>query len=117
MARHGIFEVLVSDNGPQFNNSEMHRFSAAFGFIHISASPRYARANGVAVSAVKRLKAFVKKSKDPYLALLAYRTIPLANEYSPAELSMGRRLRTTLPVAPHTLKLQKQPMIIDTETT
>ena len=29
---------------------------------------------------------------------------------------MGRRLRTTLPVAPHTLKPQKQPMIIEKET-
>ena len=71
MARHGIFEVLVSDNGPQFNNSEMDRFSAAYGFTHISSSPRYARSNGVAESAVKRFKALIKKNKDPYLALLA----------------------------------------------
>ena len=34
------------------------------------------------------------KSDEPYLALLAYRSIPVANGYSPAELLMNRRLRT-----------------------
>jgi hypothetical protein len=31
--------------------------------------------------------------------MLAYRTYPLANGYSPAELLMNRRLRTTIPLA------------------
>ena len=33
-----------------------------------------------------------------YLAMLAYRSTPLENGYSPVELLMGRLLRTTIPV-------------------
>ena len=52
---------------------------------------------------MKCLKTSLKKNKDPYIALLNFRATPLQNGYSPDELSMGRRLRTTLPAAPHTL--------------
>eukprot|EP00064_Thunnus_orientalis_P015550 superscaffoldBa00002897_g15604 len=37
------------------------------------------------------------------MALMAYRAIPLANGHSPAELLMGRRIRTTVPVIPSSL--------------
>ncbi len=114
-ARHGIPEVMVTDNGPQFVSSEMNNFGAEYGFTHITSSPKYAQSNGAAENAVKRVKSAVLKSKDPYLALLTYRSTPLVNEYSPAELLMGRRLRTTLPVAPHTLKPKQTPEIIEKE--
>ena len=44
------------------------------------------------------------KSEDPYLALLAYRTTPLGNGYSPSELLMGRRLQSTLAIVSDELK-------------
>ena len=47
---------------------------------------------------------------DPYLALLAYRTSPLKNGYSPSELLMCRKLRSTLPIHPSLLS-QKVPNV------
>ena len=49
------------------------------------------------------VKTILKKNEDPYIALLNYRATPLLNGYSNAELSICRRLSTTLPAAPHTL--------------
>ena len=40
-----------------------------------------------------------QKRDEPYLALLAYRSTPVTNGYSPAELLMNRRLRTNVPVS------------------
>ena len=37
-------------------------------------------------------------SDDPYSALLAYRSSPLENGYSPAESLMERKLRTSMPM-------------------
>ncbi|VDI44154.1 Hypothetical predicted protein [Mytilus galloprovincialis] len=70
---------------------------------HIMSSPRFAQSNGLAERSVQTIKNMLKKSEDQYNSLLSYRTTPLANGYSPAELLMGRKLRTLLPVAPKTL--------------
>ena len=43
------------------------------------------------------MKALPKKGDEPYLVLLAYRSTPLSNGYSPAELLMNRKLRTNVP--------------------
>ena len=44
------------------------------------------------------------KSEDLYLGLLAYRSAPLHNGLSPAELMTGRDLRATLPVQPSVME-------------
>lgn len=105
-SRHGIPETVRSDNGPQFGTldfSEFKQFSESYGFKLITSSPKYSQSNGFAEAAVKIAKLRLKKSEDPFLALLAYRTTPLANGLSPAELLMNRKLRSTLPLSPQQL--------------
>lgn len=41
---------------------------------------------------------------DMYLALLLYRNTPKLSQYSPAELSMSRKLRTIIPTLKYNLK-------------
>lgn len=103
-ARHGIPEILITDNGPQFACQEMKDFASEYCFEHVTSSPRYPQSNGEAERAVQTVKNLLKKASDPYRALLAYRTTALANGYSPAQLLMGRRLRTTLPMLPEALQ-------------
>ena len=65
----------------------------------MTSSPRYPKANGEAERAVGTVKGLWKSNpKDPHLSLLTYRTTPLENGYTPAELLMGRQLQTNLPV-------------------
>lgn len=104
LATHGIPEVVVSDNGPQFSSALFAEFAKSYGFTHVTSSPRYPQANGEAERAVKTIKGLLDKNGDPYLALLSYRASPLQNGFSPAELLMGRRLNTRLPVLPSQLQ-------------
>ena len=45
-ARHGIPEVLISNNGPEFDNQEFKNFFTDWQFKHRTSSPRYPQANG-----------------------------------------------------------------------
>ena len=103
-ARHGVPEVVVTDNGPQYASDTFRRFAAARGFLHTTSSPRFPQSNGEAERAVKTLKCLLAKSDNPYDTLLAYRSTPLSNGYSPAELLMGRKLRTPIPTIPALLE-------------
>ena len=99
-----IFGQHSIPNGPQYKSIEFSNFAKAYGFQHKTSSPRFPQSNGEAERAVKTVKQLLSKSSDPYLALLAYRASPLNNGYSPSELLMGRRLRTTVPVLPEVLE-------------
>jgi len=96
-ARHGIPELCVSDNGPQYSSEEFAEFMRECHCQHITSSPLYPQSNGEAERAVKTIKGLLKKEGDPYLALLSYRATPLQIGDSPSELLMGRKLRTTIP--------------------
>ncbi|XP_014677982.1 PREDICTED: uncharacterized protein LOC106817800 [Priapulus caudatus] len=99
-ARHGVPERVRSDNGPQYSAEEFASFADTYNFTHATSSPLYPQGNAEVERAVQTVKDLVKKAKDPYLALLAYRATPLFNGYSPAELLFGRRVRTNLPQHP-----------------
>ena len=96
-AIHGIPDVVVSDNGPQFASAEFKKFTDEFCFTHTTSSPRYPQANGEAERAVQTLKNLLRKSTGPYVALFLYRATPLENGFAPSELLMGRKLKTKLP--------------------
>ena len=97
-SRYGIPEIVVSDNGPQYSSREFAEFAASYQFQHTTSSPLFPQSNGQAERTVQTAKRLLKNAKDPYMALLTYRSTPLAwCNLSPAELFMGRCLRTTLP--------------------
>ena len=97
-ARFGIPTTMISDNGPQFNSQEMKEFSQSYGFRHVTTSPYYPQANGLAERTVKTVKRLLEHSSDPYRALLSYRATPIPwCARSPAELLMGRKIRTDVP--------------------
>ena len=102
-AVHGIPDLVVSDNGPQFANENFRKLAEEYGFVHTTSSPRYPQANGEAERGVRTVKALLKKNDDIQLALLSYRASPLQNGLAPCELLMGRRLKTQVPTLPHML--------------
>ena len=99
-ARHGIPSVCVSDNGPWFAASQFRLFATEYGFQHRTSSPSFAQSNGEAERAVRTAKSMLDKSADIFLAFLSHRTSPLKNGFSPAQLLMGRQLRSTVPSSP-----------------
>ena len=99
-ARHGIPETFRSDNGPQFSSQEFAKFADKYQFQHTTSSPHFPSSNGQAERAVQTVKNLLKNSNDPFLALLSYRATPLPwCGRSPAELLMGRKIHSTLPMA------------------
>lgn len=112
---HGIPEVVRSDNGSQFSqriiDSKYRKFANQYKFSIVTSSPKHAQSNGFIESMVKNFKLHFKKSEndDLYLMLLALRTTALENGHSPAELLMGRCLRTPIPTASNKLK----PKVLD----
>jgi transposase InsO family protein len=97
-SRHGIPETVMSDNGPQYTSKEFKEFAKCYNFTHITSSPHYPQSNGQAERTVRTVKRLLQLSKDPYMALLHYRSTPFPwCNLSPAELLMGRNIRTTLP--------------------
>ncbi|GFX81734.1 transposon Tf2-8 polyprotein [Trichonephila clavipes] len=107
-ATHGIPEELVSDGGPPNNSNLMMNFFQEWGIKHHVTLPHFPRTNGQIERAVQTVKNSLTKAteegKDLYVVLLDYR-IQLAKDMpSPAELLMGRKLRTFLPSHPGQLK-------------
>ena len=100
-ARWGVPHQLVSDNGPQLTSAEFEGFLKRNGVRHILTAPYKPSTNGAAERAVGSLKGFLKATKGSHTNLpnflMAYRNTPQATTgRSPAELMLGRQLRTRL---------------------
>ena len=104
-ATHGIPETIVSDNGSVFTSKEFTQFTNMNGIKHLTTAPYHPASNGLAERAVQTLKSGLKKMTvgniEDKLArfLFQYRITPhTTTRTSPAELLMGRRLRSQLDI-------------------
>ncbi|CAB3981085.1 Retrovirus-related Pol poly from transposon [Paramuricea clavata] len=109
LARYGIPEELISDQGPQFTSGKFKNFCASYGMKHTMTSPHYHQANGMADTAVKQAKRVLKVAKmsgrAPHLALLDLRNTPQEGfSSSSAQRLMSRRTKTVLPISKGLLK-------------
>ena len=99
-SRHGIPAKIVTDRDVQYTSKEFETFAQGYSFEHVLVSPKHPRANGEAEAAVKTVKSLLRKNRDKNKALLEYRATPIPGiDLSPSHLSMGCRIRTTLPIA------------------
>ena len=58
LARHGIPDQLVSDNGQPFSSAKFQEFANLYGFEHVTSSPIYAQSNGKLRMQLRQRKAF-----------------------------------------------------------
>ena len=45
LARHGIPETLIADNGPQFTGRDFAAFAVDDGISHVTSSPKHPQSN------------------------------------------------------------------------
>ena len=104
-SRHGLPEIIVSDNGPQFTATEFQQFCSNNGILHRTSAAYKPSTNGQAERVVQILKSAIKQVHvtDADVAaviakyLLVYRNTPHSTTGEPPSmLLMGRRLRTHL---------------------
>ncbi|XP_062704251.1 uncharacterized protein K02A2.6-like [Aedes albopictus] len=106
IARFGLFDEIVSDNGTQFVAGTIKMFLSANGIKQILTSPGHPSTNGEAENMVKTFKATLIKSlsegdKDVrgIVAnfLLGYRkAVHCTTQLSPAQAMLGRDIKSTL---------------------
>ncbi|XP_013907952.1 PREDICTED: uncharacterized protein K02A2.6-like, partial [Thamnophis sirtalis] len=96
-ATHGLPDVVVSDNGPQFTSTAFQEFLAEQGIRHAPIAPYHPASNGRAERAVRSAKeALSRMDRGDWQArvaayLLSQHSTPCpTTNKSPAELLMGR---------------------------
>ena len=105
-ARHGIPDIVKSDNGPPFNGRDFNNFADSLGFRHRKVTPLWPQANGgverVIPMLTKTMQA-AKIEKKPWKQELSkflrnYRATPHSmTGVSPAEALFGRKIKVKLP--------------------
>ena len=108
-AIHGIPDLIIYDNGPQYSADPFSKFATKYGFVRTTSSMRYPQANGEIERALRTATSIIRKNDDIFSALLTYRSFPLQNGLSTSELLIGCRLRTHLPVHLNNLYPNVQP--------
>lgn len=99
-ARRGIREVLIMDNGSEFDNQEFTSFK--WHFEHRTSSPINPQSNGEVENSVKACKGLpVKAKNDPLFKQFSIGATPPSEEFStsPVQRLLGLRTRTLLQTA------------------
>ena len=63
-ARHGVPEIVVFDNGPQYASQRFKHFAQDYSFTSVTSSPHYPQGNGEAERAVRTVKIY---SRNPLI--------------------------------------------------
>ncbi|XP_048765918.2 uncharacterized protein K02A2.6-like [Ostrea edulis] len=112
IAKYGIPDIVIKDNGPQFSSFEFREFVKGYQIRHKTTSPYHAQSNGQTERMAQTMKRLITKSHDPYVALLEYRNTKTDGiDLSPAHMFLGRRLKS---IVPTTLPLLKSNINEDT---
>ncbi len=116
LARHGISEEIKSDNGPQFSQ-EYNKFSREWNFRHTTVSPINAQSNGQVEKSVQIVKRILSKTdiegSDPCVGFLEYRNTPIEDCRWPAQMLMGKRLKSFIPCVEERLLLRIHKMTVE----
>ena len=101
----GLPSAIVTDNGPSFTSDSFKVYLEDCNVKHHRTAPYHPASNGAAENAVRsfknKFKLLLRECASRHEALcqylFQYRSSPhCTTEYSPAELQMGRKLRTRL---------------------
>lgn len=68
-----IPDTFISGNGPQCSPKKFKNFTKSYGFVQKISSPHFEQSNREAERTIQTLKNLIKKTTNPYRALLAYR--------------------------------------------
>lgn len=94
-------KLSVTKLGPPFDSVEYRSFNKEWDIVHNPSSPLFPRYNGQAEMIIQTIKATMTKAlferKNLALVLMTYRATPSNGLPSPAEMLMGRRIRTLIP--------------------
>jgi len=99
----GLPQNLVTDNGPSFTSENFSNFLMRNGIKHVRTAPYHPASNGAAENAVRTfkdkfkllLKSGMSRHEALHKYLFSYRTTPhCTTNVTPAELQVGRKLRT-----------------------
>ena len=94
--------MVISGSGPQFVSDTYAKFAREYGFDRFTGNPHYPQCNGEAERAIQMVKSLLRKSCDPFLAILQ-------SGFSPVELLMSRKLWMMIP----SVWEQRRPKVVD----
>ncbi|XP_039158491.1 uncharacterized protein K02A2.6-like [Eucalyptus grandis] len=124
VARYGVPEAIITDNGTNLNNKVVDGLFSEFRIKHLNSSPYRPQMNGAVEAANKNIKKILSKTAENYhdwhdrlpYALMAYRTsICTSTGATPFSLVYGMEAVLPVEVEVPSLRVLSQSMLDETE--